>query len=408
MSILGTPSLRSCLLFCLVAASPAALADRIRIHGPQTALSSGSSFTFRATREEAAPVERKGPPRAGAGRWLWKVLAEGDPGLMIEDTGEYFAPRVTAERLVQVLVFDRDDDRIQESLTVLIAPAGKAAPAGDRGDSKGAGHGGAGAGGSLVLQRAEGASVPGLHGGIPLPTGPAPARKGAAPADPRAWADTTLLAGYGVPFQVPLPPLPAPGWNLRFLVQAGDRWQPLDATSGLKPIVLRGRVGRCRLEAASPGLGLLSSQEVRRQELTVDLRGMTLLAGTPADRGHRDGVGQEARFEEVFGLATVRTRTGTSCLVADSRTHVVRRIDPGGQVATLWGKPYAHGHREGRDSEARFCHPTYLLAPSAPLPGKRGAPGGGRRYRQPCAQADPRRRRGGTPGRAAGAERPCG
>ena len=69
---------------------------------------------------------------------------------------------------------------------------------------------------------------------------------------------------------------------------------------------------------------------------------VALLAGSPTARGHRDGPGSEARFEQPSGLAC---DAHGGVYVADSNNHAVRYIDAQGMVRTVLGTPGRAGHR---------------------------------------------------------------
>jgi DNA-binding beta-propeller fold protein YncE len=69
---------------------------------------------------------------------------------------------------------------------------------------------------------------------------------------------------------------------------------------------------------------------------------VALLAGSPTARGHRDGPGSEARFEQPSGLAC---DAHGGVYVADSNNHAVRYIDAQGTVRTVLGTPGRARHR---------------------------------------------------------------
>ncbi len=88
----------------------------------------------------------------------------------------------------------------------------------------------------------------------------------------------------------------------------------------------------------------------------------SVLAGSPdGEADLADGRGVEARFELPSGLALV----GHDLYVADTGSHLVRRVSKDGVVATVAGS--AKGHEDGPGSTARFTEPTGLLAAGGAL-----------------------------------------
>ncbi|MDR3670954.1 MAG: hypothetical protein P4L36_08920 [Holophaga sp.] len=85
----------------------------------------------------------------------------------------------------------------------------------------------------------------------------------------------------------------------------------------------------------------------------VDALGrVTTLAGTPGEKGHRDGADlRQARFNDPQGLAV---DSEGRVYLADRGNHVIRVITPGTGVTTLAGKPGEPGSRDGAGAEARF------------------------------------------------------
>ena len=90
---------------------------------------------------------------------------------------------------------------------------------------------------------------------------------------------------------------------------------------------------------------------------------VSLFAGAPEVSGFRDGYLPEARFFEPAGLYI--TADGSVLYVADSANHAVRRIE-GGVVSTVAGQPgmsimfssyFEGGHVDGPNEDARFNFP---------------------------------------------------
>ena len=61
---------------------------------------------------------------------------------------------------------------------------------------------------------------------------------------------------------------------------------------------------------------------------------LALIAGHSSLKGFKDGRGDEARFNDITGLALER---GGSVLVCDASNHSVRRVSAHGQVTTVAG-----------------------------------------------------------------------
>lgn len=87
-----------------------------------------------------------------------------------------------------------------------------------------------------------------------------------------------------------------------------------------------------------------------------------LLAGTFGGAGHADGAAHLSRFNQPAGIAV--DRQGNR-YVADRYNHVVRRIAPNGQVATLAGAPGQAGSDDGAAAVARFRLPSGLVLDEA-------------------------------------------
>ncbi len=89
----------------------------------------------------------------------------------------------------------------------------------------------------------------------------------------------------------------------------------------------------------------------------------TIAGGDLFDFGHRDGLGDQARFQHPLGVAWARDRL----FVADTYNHRIRIVDPEtGSVATFAG----HGEEgcdDGRTSDATFYEPGGVSATSKAL-----------------------------------------
>jgi sugar lactone lactonase YvrE len=81
------------------------------------------------------------------------------------------------------------------------------------------------------------------------------------------------------------------------------------------------------------------------------------LAGQAGESGTVDARGADARFVQPEGLAV---DTQGNLYVADSGAHVIRRLDPAGQVTTLAGLAQGPGMQDGQGTGARFKGPRGL------------------------------------------------
>jgi len=84
---------------------------------------------------------------------------------------------------------------------------------------------------------------------------------------------------------------------------------------------------------------------------------VSTLAGTPGVSGSADGTGSAASFN---GLSGIVVDSAGNLYVADTLNHTIRRITPGGAVATVAGTPGASGSADGAGSVARFHGPQGL------------------------------------------------
>jgi len=81
---------------------------------------------------------------------------------------------------------------------------------------------------------------------------------------------------------------------------------------------------------------------------------VSTLAGSAKDGGHKDGVGGAARFVYPSGVAIDEHG---NIVVADSGSHCIRLVTPEGTVSTLAGLAKHGGHKDGAATEARFAYP---------------------------------------------------
>jgi hypothetical protein len=86
----------------------------------------------------------------------------------------------------------------------------------------------------------------------------------------------------------------------------------------------------------------------------------TTLAGS-AGRGSADGVGNNARFSDLGGVAA---DSAGNIYVADVGNHTIRKITPAGVVSTLAGYAGSSGTNDGTGSNARFYYPSDVAVDS--------------------------------------------
>jgi sugar lactone lactonase YvrE len=86
------------------------------------------------------------------------------------------------------------------------------------------------------------------------------------------------------------------------------------------------------------------------------------LAGDPAQYGGADGTGSAAQFNSPMGIAV---DAAGMVYVADSGNNTIRRILPGGLVATLAGDPSQFGFTDGTGRAAQFISPQGVAVDSA-------------------------------------------
>ena len=82
------------------------------------------------------------------------------------------------------------------------------------------------------------------------------------------------------------------------------------------------------------------------------------VAGVPGARGHYDGTGVVARFDDPQGIAIA----GGFIYVADAGSQTLRRVDSSGRVVTVAGRAYGVGASNGRGAAASLIRPEYLAA----------------------------------------------
>ncbi|MEO6323241.1 MAG: hypothetical protein ABIT01_07150 [Thermoanaerobaculia bacterium] len=81
---------------------------------------------------------------------------------------------------------------------------------------------------------------------------------------------------------------------------------------------------------------------------------VTTISGRPSQAGYVDDTGTAARFSSPDSVAL---DSGGSLYIGDTENHVIRRIDPAGNVTTLAGLAGTSGSADGSGAGARFFRP---------------------------------------------------
>jgi sugar lactone lactonase YvrE len=92
---------------------------------------------------------------------------------------------------------------------------------------------------------------------------------------------------------------------------------------------------------------------------------VSTIAGAPWTHGSADGIGSQARFGFLWGLAS---DTHTNLYVVDLGNETIRKLSPLGTnwyVTTLAGTPGVPGMNDGTNGDAQFTYPRGLAADAA-------------------------------------------
>src|SRR5438128_2634969 len=89
---------------------------------------------------------------------------------------------------------------------------------------------------------------------------------------------------------------------------------------------------------------------------------VTTLAGLAGNHDYADGIGSNAGFGNLFGIAADSVG---NVYVADNTYSTIRKITPAGMVTTLAGAPGISGNADGTGSAARFSSPRGIAIDSA-------------------------------------------
>ena len=88
---------------------------------------------------------------------------------------------------------------------------------------------------------------------------------------------------------------------------------------------------------------------------------ITILAGTSGQSGSEDGQGTSAKFNSPSGVAS---DSQGNIYVADTDNHLIRKIDPTGNVETIAGTSGQSGSDDGQGTSATFYGPVGLTIDS--------------------------------------------
>jgi DNA-binding beta-propeller fold protein YncE len=105
------------------------------------------------------------------------------------------------------------------------------------------------------------------------------------------------------------------------------------------------------------GANGLSLENTSTRTLTVAAQGLDLVAGHASGPGYRDAQGALAQFNGPF--ATTLDAAG-NLYIADTSSHVIRMMDPAGNVTTLAGVVGTSGSTDGALGTALFSSPRGL------------------------------------------------
>lgn len=97
-----------------------------------------------------------------------------------------------------------------------------------------------------------------------------------------------------------------------------------------------------------------ASGSVTSGDVSVDVRGLALVAGAVGAAGYTDGAASAARFAAPYGLAF---NSKGELLVADQYAYAIRKITPDGSVSTLAGNG-SSGSADGAAGAATFMGPA--------------------------------------------------
>ncbi|HJV91277.1 MAG TPA: putative Ig domain-containing protein [Holophagaceae bacterium] len=107
------------------------------------------------------------------------------------------------------------------------------------------------------------------------------------------------------------------------------------------------------------GANGLTSEHTDSKSLTLAAQGLDLVAGHYSGPGYRDAQGASAQFNGPFAVA--RDAAG-NLYIADTLSHVIRMMDPAGNVTTIAGVVGTPGTADGSLGTALFNAPRGIAA----------------------------------------------
>ncbi len=190
-----------------------------------------------------------------------------------------------------------------------------------------------------------------------------------APAFYAQPSSLTVTDGSPATFAVAASGQPAPTYQWQVSVDGGMSWTNLTNTA------LYGGVTTTTLTVSSATASLNnyqfravasnSSGSATSNAATLSVINgltMTTFAGLAGFFGAADGTGPAARFRFPGGVAVDRA-SGT-VYVADTYSHTIRKITPGGVVSTFAGSAGLSGSADGTGGAARFSYPEGVAVDS--------------------------------------------
>lgn len=207
---------------------------------------------------------------------------------------------------------------------------------------------------TIVIVSMTGLTACGGGGGASAPIlqpPPAPSPTPTAPTITTQPSPQSTGAGTAVTFAVASPNATAHRWQRSS--DGGTTWADIPGANGaslpLSSPALIDSGTRYRAVLTND----LGSTQSAVAELTVHPR-LRLLAGSLGGPGHADAAGRDARFDFNRGIAL---DAQGNLIVADSSNHVLRKVTPTGEVATIAGAAGLEGRVDGPAAAARLSTP---------------------------------------------------
>jgi sugar lactone lactonase YvrE len=180
----------------------------------------------------------------------------------------------------------------------------------------------------------------------------------AAPSISRHPADTTITTGGSASFGVVAGGTAPLSYQWQQSTDAGLTWTPISGATtnsySVSNATLADADTRLRVAVRNAAATLVSNPA----RLTVQPK-LRIFAGVAGGAGYAEGKGQAARFRDLNGLTG---DANNNVYVADSGSHVFRRIGPDGKTSLLAGGVGQAGWTNGSAAQARFVIPTEVVA----------------------------------------------